>query len=164
MAATQKADLLSTTEKEFIKLEKLLAPLGDTETLIRHEDDTSIKDIVGHRAHWIELFLGWYFDGQAGKKVYFPAEGYKWNELKSFNARLREKQQTLDWHQAHVLLQSNHARLVDFINNHSNEELYGGPMKGANNKWTPGRWAEAAGPSHYRSAAKYIRKCLKSGA
>jgi hypothetical protein len=27
--------------------------------------------------------------------------------------------------------------------------------------WTTGRYAEAAGPSHYRSAAKFIRKCLR---
>jgi len=34
-------------------------------------------------------------------------------------------------------------------------------MQGANNDWTTGRWAEAAGPSHYRSAAKFIRQCSR---
>jgi len=58
-------------------------------------------------------------------------------------------------------LQSNHKKLVKFMTTHSNKELYGGPMKGANNHWTPGRWAEAAGPSHYRSAIKFVRQCMK---
>lgn len=35
-------------------------------------------------------------------------------------------------------------------------------MTGANNDWAPGRWAVAAGPSHYRSAAKFVRQCTKS--
>jgi hypothetical protein len=35
-------------------------------------------------------------------------------------------------------------------------------MKGGGNKWTTGRWAEASGASHYRSAAKYVRACLKA--
>jgi hypothetical protein len=60
------------------------------------------------------------------------------------------------------LLQSRHAKLIQFLSDHSDAELYCGPMQGANNKWTPGRWAEAAGASHYRSAAKFIRKVLRS--
>ena len=32
-------------------------------------------------------------------------------------------------------------------------------MTGAGNACTPGRWAEAAGPSHDRSVAKWIRAC-----
>lgn len=55
-----------------------------------------------------------------------------------------------------------HHKLMKFLTESSNDNLYGGPMKGANNAWTPGRWAEAAGPSHYRSAAKYTRSRLRS--
>lgn len=125
-------------------------------------DDTSIKDIIAHRAHWIDLFLGWYWDGQAGKTVHFPAEGYKWNELKRYNADLRRQQAHLDWPQAVVLLKKKHGELAGFINDRSEDELYGGPMKGARNDWRPGRWVEATGPSHYRSAAKYIRAALRA--
>jgi len=39
-------------------------------------------------------------------------------------------------------------------------ELYGGPMPGGTG-WTTGRYAEAAGPSHYRSAAKFLRAALR---
>lgn len=162
MAATDKLQLLEITDKEFNKLAVLIDSLSAAQAIKKHDDNTSIKDVIGHRAHWITLFLGWYTDGMAGKTVYFPAEGYKWNELKKYNAALRSEQAKLKWPEAVSLLQSNHHKLVKFIKSRSNKVLYQGPMKGANNNWTPGRWAEAAGASHYRSAAKFIRQCARA--
>lgn len=161
MPATSKSELLNVTEKEFAKLQKLLATIPEDQALEKLED-VSIKDMVGHRAHWITLFLGWYHDGQAGHEVHFPAEGYKWNELPRYNASIRAAQSDLGWQAAQDLLSAGHQKLTAFVEGLSNEALYGGPMKGARNDWTPGRWAEAAGPSHYRSATKYIRAQLRS--
>lgn len=161
-AATTKAQLLEIAAKEFDKLSLLLERVGDELAVAKDDDDTSVKDTVAHRAHWIGLFLGWYHDGLAGKKVHFPAEGYKWSELKRYNADLRADQADLGWSEACAKLRDAHAELIDFIEAHSAEDLYAGPMAGANNEWTPGRWAEAAGPSHYRSASKYIRHRLRT--
>lgn len=162
MAAGNKDDLLAVTRKEFAKLEKLFAACDERSAMAKDADDTSIKDVVAHRAHWIELFFGWYEDGLAGKKVSFPAEGYKWNELKRYNADLRARQAGLGWAEAQGHLRAQHRKLVGFIELASNAELYGRPMAGAKNDWTPGRWAEASGPSHYRSACKYIRARQKA--
>ncbi|GGX58243.1 hypothetical protein GCM10007385_28610 [Tateyamaria omphalii] len=162
MPAHTKTELAEITAKEFSKLDKLIATVPPTVALQKDADDTSIKDVIAHRAHWIGLFLGWYWDGQAGKTVHFPAEGYKWNELKRYNADLRKRQAHLDWPQAVARLKEKHDALTTFINDHSNDELYGGPMKGARNDWRAGRWAEASGPSHYRSAAKCIRAALRA--
>lgn len=160
-AATTRAALRAVTIKEYEKLAKLIAPLTAVEATILH-DDTTIKDVIGHRAHWTTLFFGWYADGQAGKAVFFPAEGYKWNDLKRYNADLRASQENLQWDDVCALLDASYTDLIAFIDAHDDRSLYGQPMKGANNKWTPGRWAEAAGASHYRSAAKYVRAALKA--
>lgn len=162
MAAKSKSELIDITEKEFKKLKKLLETIDTDTAMEKREEETSVKDVIAHRAHWIDLFLGWYGDGQSGKAVFFPAEGYKWNDLKRYNADLRERQSNLDWPSALDLLQLNYDRLIEFIEGCSEEELYGGAMKGAKNAWTPGRWAEAAGPSHFRSASKYLRPILKA--
>ena len=162
MAAKNKTDLLDLTDREYQKLMKLIAAIPENQALIKDDDETSIKDVIAHRAHWIDLFLGWYRDGQAGKTVHFPTEGYKWSELKRYNANLRQAQQGLDWKASVSALEKGHGRLRDFIQSLDDNQLYSGPMKGAKNNWTTGRWAEAAGPSHYRSAAKYIRARLKS--
>ncbi len=161
MATKNKSELVAVTEKEYEKLDTLVSSISSTQANKKHDDDTSIKDVIGHRAHWISLFLGWYREGMAGKQVYFPAEGYKWNQLKEYNKQLRTDQRSLTWEDVTLLLRENHKKLIKFISDHTNAELYGKPMKGANNNWTPGRWAEAAGSSHYRSASKFIRACLK---
>lgn len=161
MAAKSKAELIAVSTKEFGKLSKLIEGIDADMAMEKNDEDTSIKDVIAHRAHWIDLFLGWYADGLAGRTVYFPAKGYKWNDLKKYNADLRLRQSKLDWPLAVVMLQENYQKLMDFLGSCSDEDLYSGPMKGANNAWTPGRWAEAAGPSHFRSASKYVRSCVK---
>lgn len=72
------------------------------------------------------------------------------------------RQAGLSWSEARAVLERNHARLLAWLQSLDDVALYGSPMKGAHNAWTPGRWAEAAGPSHYRSAAKYIRARLRA--
>lgn len=162
MAETTKSELLDVTRKEFAKLEKLIDGIEPDVAMEKRDEDTSIKDVIAHRAHWIDLFLGWYADGLAGKEVYFPAKGYKWNDLKRYNSELRQRQSDLDWPGAVAMLKARYLTLVEFITERSDTELYGGPMKGARNAWTSGRWAEAAGPSHFRSASKYVRSALKA--
>ena len=162
MAATNKTDLLAVTRKEYDKLSKLIQSLDAASAMKKRDDDTSIKDVIAHRAHWIDLCLGWYTDGQAGKEVHFPAKGYKWNELKRYNADLRARQTGLGWDEAVAQLHDRITKLITFVEGLSELQLYGGPMKGAKNNWTPGRWMEAAGPSHFRSAAKFIRTSIKA--
>lgn len=160
-AATTKAELLETTQKEFAKLSKLLEGVSKATTVLPH-DDTTIKDLIAHRAHWTRLFFGWYATGQRGEHVHFPAEGYKWNALKDYNAMLREKYANKSWEDVQEMLDQSYEQLCTFIEEHSQSALYDDPMKGANNNWTTGRWAEAAGASHYRSAAKYVRSVLRA--
>lgn len=162
MAAKTKLELIEVSRKEYEKLAKLIGQMDESCACKIRGDNTSFKDVVAHRAHLITLFLGWYRDGVAGNPVYFPAQGYKWNDLKRYNADLRARQVGLSWADAVALLDDNTQKLMDFIESTPEADLYGGPMKGANNAWTPGRWAEAAGPSHFRSAAKFIRKSIKS--
>ncbi|PIE08625.1 MAG: hypothetical protein CSA74_01365 [Rhodobacterales bacterium] len=162
-AATTKADLLSVTRKEYDKLVKVIDRIPDALAMVRDADDTSVKDVIAHRAHWIGLFLGWYADGQAGREVHFPAEGYTWGDLKRYNADLRARQAGMGWEAAKAALAEAHATLESFIEAHDEAALYGGPMKGGRNAWTTGRWAEASGPSPYRSAAKYLRARLRTG-
>jgi hypothetical protein len=163
-AATDKTTLLTRLDTDYAKLEALLDTVPETRALAADPegDPATIKDIVGHRAAWIDLFLGWYADGQAGKDVALPAPGYKWSDLKRFNADLRARQADMGWDAARKLLADNHHRLRAFLGSMEDAALYGGPMKGGRNAWTTGRWAEAAGPSHYRSAARTIRARLRA--
>lgn len=162
-AATNRNDLRAVTAKEYGKLSGLIATIT-AEQANRPHDGSTIKDVIAHRAHWTELFFGWYADGQSGRPVYFPARGYNWAEMKRYNADLRDSQADLNWPDAQAMLHGSYKKLITFIESHSDVDLYAGPMKGAKNTWTTGRWAEAAGASHYRSATKYIRAALRAQA
>ena len=115
-AAKTKTDLLRVTEKEIPSATPCPTACPDTLRLWPDPDaqGTTPKDIVGHRANWITLFLDWYAKGQAGKPVQTPAEGYKWTDLKRLNADLRAAQSDLSWDAACALLRENHARLLGF--------------------------------------------------
>lgn len=161
-AATNRLDLMNVTQKDFAKLAALLSDVGVGLAMQPFEDGVSIKDVIGHRAHWTGLFFGWYAQGRKTGAADIPAKGYKWNQLKDYNAQLRDEQADLSWDQVQAMLQDSHARLLVFVEGMSEADLYGEPMQGGGNKWTTGRWAEASGASHYRSAAKFVRACLRA--
>ena len=164
-AATNKTDLLATFDRELAKLSQTLAGVDEARSsLSLAEDDTTIKGVMAHRTHWMGMFQGWYEDGIAGREVHVPAKGYKWNQLKAYNEPIYSRGNETGWAQ---LLSEFHAaseKLRSFIETHDNSELY---AKGAHEwtgKWTLGRYAEASGPSHFRSANAYIRKVLRNAA
>ncbi len=160
-AATTQSDLLARTECDYEKLCRVLDQIPRGQATQVGEDGLCPRDIVGHRAHWIDLFLGWQADAAAGRKAHIPAKGYKWSELAAYNAKLRDAQSTLSWEDVRAALKAAHGRLVAFISAQDDAALYGGPMTGQS-KWTTGRYAEAAGPSHYRSAAKVLRAQIRA--
>lgn len=160
-AATNRIELISITEKEFSKLSVLLGEVDERLAMEPFEDGISIKDVIGHRAHWTGLFFGWHAQGLETGAADVPAMGYKWNQLKAYNAKLRDEQAELSWVDVKTMLESSHVRLIEFITVMDDAALYSGPMQGGGSKWTTGRWAEAAGASHYRSATKYLRACLR---
>ena len=162
MAATTKDDLIALTEKEFEKLQKTLEDVDEALATTPHpDDDITIKDTVLHRVHWINLFFKWHKDGAAGKEVVTPATGYKWNALKEYNAKIREETRDVAWTSAKDKLKRAHKKLVKLLSDLDEKTLYGKSPYSWTNKWTLGRWAESSGPSHYRSAAKYIREIRK---
>lgn len=157
-AATNRADLIAVAEKEFAKLDALIAGVPEDLANRGFEDGWSIRDVILHRAHWIGLFFQWLDEGESAQ---MPDHGVKWNQLKPYNAGLRDRYADASWAEARDRLARGHARLMAYLREHDDAALYGGPMPGGTG-WTTGRYAEAAGPSHFRSAAKFIRACLRT--
>jgi hypothetical protein len=156
-AATTKSELIAVTDKDWSRLDDLLSGIPEELTARAFGDGATIRDIVCHRAHWIGLFFQWRDEGSDAR---MPDHGVKWSELKTYNAGLRQRYRDTTWEDALSRLRAAHARLRGFFEDADEATLYGGPMPGGTG-WTTGRYAEAAGPSHYRSAAKFIRGCLR---
>lgn len=156
-AAKTRDDLLSVTDRDWQKLAALVGKVTAAQAKTPQGDDPSIHDILTHRAHWIGLFFQWLREGEAAQ---MPDHGIKWNQLKPYNAALRTRYADLTWAEAVDNLTQAHLRLRGWIAGQDEGALYGGPMPGGTG-WTAGRYAEAAGASHYRSAAIYIRATLR---
>lgn len=163
-AATNRTDLLNVTKNEFAKLTRILDTVSEDTAKTAPEGEVSVLDIVLHRAHWAQLFLGWVRDGRAGQDVQIPDKGYKWNQLKVYNAALRQRYAGIGWIDARERLVTAHSDLMAFITAETDDALYTQHLHPWMNDWTIGRWAEASGASHYRSASKYIRKVMKAQA
>lgn len=162
-AATNKKDLLAVFDKDLAKLRKTLHSIDEEAAMWSAPDDTiTIKGIIAHRTHWMHLFHGWYEDGIAGREVHVPVKGYKWNQLKAYNALLYAQGDQTSWEALIVGFQAACDKLRSFIETHDDADLYTNGAHPWTGKWTLGRYAEASGPSHFRSANTYIRKALRS--
>lgn len=162
-AATNKTDLIAVFDRDLAKLSKTLDRVDEEQSILStSDDDTTIKGVIAHRTHWIGMFLGWYEDGVAGREVHVPAKGYKWNQLKEYNAPLYARGNETPW--ADLLSEFRAAcdKLRSFIEAQDDASLYGSGTHRWTGKWTLGRFAEASGPSHFRSANTYIRKALRN--
>lgn len=161
-AATNREELLSVTKREYAKLNRTLDTVSQDLATQAFDDGLTIHNIIGHRAHWITLYFSWVEGGRAGQDVQTPAPGYKWNDLKAYNAAVRRTQLDLTWVDVREALLEQHTRLMAFFEAETDASLYTPHLHPWMNDWTLGRWGEAAGASHYRSATKFTRSCLKA--
>lgn len=161
-AATNRIDLLAVFDKELAKLSKTLGGVDEARScLSATDDDTTIKGIIAHRTHWMGMFHVWYEDGLAGREVHVPAKGYKWNQLKAYNAPIYAKGNGTPWADLLSEFEAACDKLRRFIEAQDDGSLYTSGIHQWTGKWTLGRYAEASGPSHFRSANTYIRKVLR---
>lgn len=162
-AATNKSGLLATFDRERTKLAATLAAVCVVKAQFRAADHpASIKGIIAHRTHWIARFHVWYEDGLAGRPVHIPAEGYTWAMLTSYNQALYDNGDRMEWDDLMTRFEAEADRLRALIVSLDDDVLYASKRFGWTGKWTLGRWAEASGPSHFRSANINIRKILRS--
>nr|WP_272209991.1 ClbS/DfsB family four-helix bundle protein [Marinicella sp. W31]MDC2875841.1 ClbS/DfsB family four-helix bundle protein [Marinicella sp. W31] len=162
-AAKNKSELLTAFDKDLAKLRKTLAVVGEeTSALSSPDDATTIKGIIAHRTHWMGMLHRWYEDGVAGRRVFVPAEGYKWNQLKAYNAPIYLEGNNTPWAELLLNFENASETLRTFIVSQDNHELYTHGAHAWTGKWTLGRYIEASGPSHFRSANSYIRKILRT--
>lgn len=160
--STNKADLLAVFDRDYAKLEGTLSCVTEQiADLSAAGEDATIKAVVAHRAHWIGLFFTWYEGGVAERDVQTPAPGYKWNQLKAYNAPVYAAAAERSWPELMADFSAAAARLRAFIVESDDDHLYTKGLYPWMNTWTLGRWIEAAGPSHFRSARAYVRKVLR---
>jgi len=160
---TNKKELLEITEKELEKLKKTISQFPQEKVEIFDEKvGGSLKSIISHRTEWMKMFFIWYQDGIDKKEPQVPAPGYKWNQLKELNAKIWGRDKNKKWEEILHDFEAQSQNLLKFISSQEEEKLYTPKLFNWTNDWTLGRWVEASGSSHFRSANKYLRQILKN--
>lgn len=162
-AATTKAELLAVIEAEHAKLQRLLDAVDEASAVWSDASgEVTVKAIIAHRTHWLDLFWRWYEGGVRGEPVETPAPGYKWNQLKAYNAPIYAAAGARSWRDIAAAFDDAHAQFVKRVTALDEATLYTPRRFAWLNDWTLGRWAESASASHYRSAAKFIRAARRA--
>jgi len=160
-AVTNKKDLVTAHKKEYDKLIEILDALTPIQAdLTLPDEQSSARSITNHRTEWMKMFIRWYNDWVAGKEVFMPAKGYKWNQLVEYNALLWDKAKNKPWDEILKEFKNTYKKFLALIETIDQKELYTVGQYRWPGKWTVGRYSESAGSSHFRSARVYIRKIL----
>jgi hypothetical protein len=158
---TTKQQFLDEITKERAKLETLLSAIPDERKTEEVTDAMSVKDFLAHRAEWGAMMIRWYEEARAGTVPAVPSERFKWNQLKELNADIhaRYRDAPLSEVTGHFTRVSD--ELYRLIENADEEELFTKKYYGFTGTSDLATYFNSATASHYRSAAKHIRKWWK---
>lgn len=122
--ARTKAELLQFGEQEYARL---LALMGDLTEQQRSEtpvfDNRTVKDLLAHLYAWHTLFLNWYRDGMADKKLQIPAPGFTWKETPALNEKLYQQHKNVPWEEMLASFGRSHQKVMALVRKHSDKEL-----------------------------------------
>lgn len=126
MGKTLKDNLLQESEHEFNTLLKRIEsvpPRKRTLSIQTEERDKNFRDVVMHLYEWQAMLERWYREGMDGDMPIMPAPGYKWRMIKQLNQQIWENDQEVTLNQALKKLKLSHARVMELIQLHTDEEL-----------------------------------------
>ena len=157
-----KTELLTQSQTNFDQLLKLVQSLSEAECTEPGVNEAwSVKDVLAHLYAWHKMFFIWYDEGMSGGKAEMPAPGYKWSQTPALNEAIYQQYKNKDFAQVLADLETSHARMMQIIAGHSNEELFTKQRY----KWTAstsvGSYAISASSSHYQWALDLIKKWNK---
>lgn len=124
--------------------------------------DKNLRDVLIHLYEWQQLLLDWVEANQAGTPKPFLKAGYNWKTYGAMNIEFWEKHQRTSYDEALKLLQMTHKKVMDLLEQFSNEDLFSKGVFSWVGGSTLGSYFVSATSSHYEWASKKIKKFAKS--
>lgn len=154
--------LISLIDSQFAKLWDLIEALTKNEALYKVDDDFTIKDLIAIRVWWSSAVLKWVKAGQEGKTITIPAKGFTWRDTPALNSKIAEESRTKSFASLRKKLATNKEKILALVSELSNTELEQLNVYDWTGKWPVMRWVSVSTSSQYTSAARQIRKALKT--
>lgn len=160
-----KLELLSAIDKSFSRLNGYLNSIPPELTLDKSMEghakgaDMSVRDLVSYLLGWNALVVKWIVRDANGQPVDFPETNYKWNQLGLLAQKFYIDYKELNYSSLIGDLQSVNDKIVELIDERTDEDLYEKPWYG---KWTMGRMISFNTSSPYANANGRLRKWAKN--
>lgn len=153
-------ELLNAIETNFDRLyqELVTVPVSrcNEATLKGHSKGTvmSVHNLVSYLLGWNELLLKWIEKDARREPIDFPETGFKWNQLGTLAQKFHTDFETVPLDQLLKELEIAKQKIVAFISEQTDEQLYGSAWHG---KHTMGRMIQFNTSSPYANARTRLR-------
>lgn len=163
---TNKDDLIEAADDQFAKLWKLIDSMSDVEQhagFSFDDRDRNVRDVLVHLHEWHNMMERWHRIGTLeGGLPAVPGEGYTWKTLPDLNLMIWRTYQDTPLDDSKSVLKESHARIVNLIDGHSDEELFSKGMYRWTKTTTLGAYFISSTSSHYEWAMKKIKRHIRT--
>lgn len=160
-----KTDLLTEIYAEREKLDDLLDSLRPRQMTKAGVTGAgwSVKDILGHVISWQQLNLGWYESGMRGESPAVPAEGFGWGDIRLLNEKIFRQHRRRSLKAVVGDYELYHGKMLKLVETVRPKQLVAiGHFDWTGPSWSLSDYIRANTASHYRWAAKHLRKWKKT--
>jgi hypothetical protein len=159
-----KDELVIDIAKERVRLDELLAEIPAERKTEEVVDGLSVKDLLAHRTEWSRMMIRWYTKARAGGTPAVPTEQFKWNQLKELNANIQVRFADVPLDEIEQNFGAVQDDLDALVAGMTEEELFTKKYYAFTGSSDLATYVNSATASHYRSAARLIRKWWKANA
>lgn len=139
-------------------------PENETNTQIDGVERTP-KQMIAYQLGWMNLLLDWDRDEVAGKEVFMPSLGYKWNQLGKLYQSFYKEYQDQTLHELMEKFVKTVDLLTKWLDDFSDEELFQpGGRKWASqapSNWPIWKWVHINTVAPFKSFRSKIRRWKK---
>jgi hypothetical protein len=121
-------------------------------------DGWTVNDLLAHLTEWEQMFLRWYREGQRGLRPVLPAPGFKWRETPALNREIWRKHRKKSSAQVRKAFDASYAEILLVVKAMSPRSLLTAGAHAWTGKSSLATYVGANTSSHYRTAAKFIRR------
>jgi hypothetical protein len=158
---TDKLTLIELSQTNLDKLFALVEKIPADAEMDLNGRDRNVRDVLVHLHEWHLMMESFYSDCVSGKVRAFLPKGVSWNTLELVNHPIRDKHQTTSLEQARGLLIASHAKMLERVNQHSDEELFTKKYYSWTGTTSLGSYFISALSSHYDWAVKTLKPMIK---
>lgn len=172
---TTKADLIEAANSNYEELKEFIASMteqeltapfdfsGDEKKKEAHwQRDKNLRDIYIHLYEWHSLTLNWVVANQKGEAQPFLPKPYTWKTYGQMNVFFWKKHQNTMLEEARELLAQSHQKIMQLIEEFSNEELFSKGVFDWVGGSTLGSYFVSNTSSHYAWALKKLKAHRKN--